>query len=274
MLNLIKKFFLNEWKGIKQAASSFNLIKILDNLFIDRIHPPEEITELKHPKEYKIIKEISDRAGVYPEKVFLSRSVNHNNGQALLKERTINIDRGNLGNEKPFTQLYTHELGHIKHRKLHSHLNLKYANIPYTLLLSATTNMYAVGLSAYAFMGNNKVLDGSNWLFSHTGKYLIAAAVTKAVLIRTREFMADLFAYKHTGLLPSVGIEEKRNGIIGNISGTVSEILSKVESGYPARLERDIVCKILGGKPKSISFVEKLNLERGQTQSNSHHTPS
>jgi len=72
--------------------------------------------------------------------------------------------------------------------------------------------------------------------------------------------------------LPSVAIE-KRNGIIGNISGTVRGILSAVESGYPTRIERDIVCKILGNKPKDASFVEKLNLERTNTQ-NISNTPS
>lgn len=261
MLGLLKKFISNEWKGIKQALVSHrhsgrNTLYPNENLLV------EKVTEENFPNAFKMMEEISHKSNVSHNGVFLSGLSYDTNAAAYHHTKKISIDRGNLADIKAFIRVYAHELGHVKYSTLHQHLGLGYLERPYKLLLSATTTMYGLGASAYMFLGENKILDGANWLLEHTGKYLAAAAITNAVLVRTREHMADLFAYNQTSLLPSVDVRQERNGILGNISKAVTEILSSVQSGYPTRIERDIVCKLLGGTPKKLSFVEQLNSTR------------
>ena len=262
----VNKFLKNELLGIKQSLLNI-FVTPLKRFINEQNFSAEELTANKFPSEFAITKEISEKANVLPEKIQLTRSYEENNGRHTGKTE-IEIDRGNLLKEESFVGTYAHELGHAKYTKLHSHLNLSYLNIPYKLLLSATSNMYGLGLSAYAAMGGNKVLDGANWLSSHTGKYLLAGIAVNAVLIRTREHMADLFAYNQTGLLPSqYNGDEKRAGIIGNVSKLLGDTYGLIGSGYPSYIERDAICKFLGNKPKDVSFVEKLKAERQQQKS-------
>ena len=221
--------------------------------------PDENLTAENYPAYAHIAEQISIHAKYAPESIVLKGNSIDSDGRVDFKKQSIIMERGNLNSDKLFVGTYTHELGHLKNSGLHSKLNMGLFKLPYTLLLSATTNMYGIGLSAYAVMGDNKMLDLANGLFHHTGKYLIAAAIVNTVMIRTKEHMADLFAYKHTGLLPSDYLDNsKRNGIIGNISKVIGDINGKLHSGYPTHLERDIVCKILGKKPKGNSFVERI----------------
>ena len=256
--DIIKKFFKNELKGLQQIWFFKPYDKIKESA---KNYKDEELSNNNHPAHYKIANEISEAANVHPANIILTADRNSYNGGANYKTNVVSIDRGNLQRDKSYVGTYAHEIGHLKYKKLHSHLSFGYGEIPYNLLFFATTNMYAFGLSAYTFMGNNKVLDGANWLFNHSGKYLIGAIIANAVFTRTKEHMADLFAYNKTGVIPSE-CTEKRHGVIANLLGLYSGIYSTLASGYPTTIERDLFVKIVGKKPTGVSFVEKLKSER------------
>ena len=259
--NFNKKFLENELLGLKQIRHAF--YKQTNS------KPDEELTKENYPAHYKISEEISNQAQVWPSNKLLVGNENETGGIANTVSLNIKIKRGSLNNDKIFVGAYAHELGHIKNVKLDSRLSMGYLKFPYLLLLSATTNLYGIGLSAYTVMGENKMLDLANGLFHHTGKYLVAAAVVNTVFARTREHMADLFGYKQTGLLPSeYSGQEKRNGIIGNVSKAISDVNGFLQTGYPSYKERDFICKILGKKPQGSSFVDRLKSDREQTSNN------
>ena len=256
--DVIKQFFKNEWKGLKQTwlVRQFCISKS------EKINE-QPLTSERYPVHQKIAKEISDKTNVNPSNIVLTGNIDSTIGLAYFKERKIVLGRGLLVDDKRFVGTYAHELGHIKHSKLHSQLGGTYFKIPYMLLFSATSNLYAIGGAAYTFLGNNKILESANWLFSHTGKYLAGAIIANTIMTRINEHMADLFAYNNTGLLPSAFLSDSRNnGILGKILDSPIEIILRVTEGYPTKTERDIVCKILGKKPIGMSFVEKLKSER------------
>lgn len=273
MFSLLKKFFSNEWKDIKQTGVNAGTLlpKITLPEHLEKGYADKKVTKKIYPQASKIIKRISNESGVSHKGVFLTGNPWDTNAHALLSQKKITIERGNLENTGAFIASYAHELGHLKYSKLHACLRSEYLKPPVNLWLSATTNIYAIGLSAYAFVGDNTILDVANWLGSHSGKFLATAAVTNAVMIRTREHMADLFAYKHTGLLPSVMVENKREsyGIIDLASNTIKTVWDFIKSGYPTGVERDLVVKIFGTHPQTRSGVEDLNKPTTHSQKKS-----
>ena len=264
LLDSINKFFKNELLGIRQALWNKFVNPIIE-IRNDIQNTTEELTKEKYPHEVNTINAISEKTGITPKNILLVGNEQNTVGTAICKSSNILIGKGCLSDDKLFAGTYTHELGHLKYGKLHSKLTIGYAKIPYKLLFEATTTLYGLGVSAYAFMGNNKALDYANTLFSHSGKYLVGAIVLNSIFNRTREYMADNFAYNHTGILPSEYLPSiKRNGIIGNASKIAGDIINTVKSGYPSTIERDFVAKIIGKKPIDTNFVERA--KKGKTE--------
>ena len=116
-------------------------------------------------------------------------------------------------------------------------------------------------------MGENYTSDIAGFVADKTGAYLAGAILLKGALVRTREYMADIFAYEQTGVLPSEGLkdlrnEDKRVGLLGNISKFVHQTNLYLTHGYPITIERDIAVKIFAKKKGEVSFVEKVEAER------------
>jgi hypothetical protein len=267
VLKYLKKFLQNEWMGIQQTA----FWSLKDNPMIRRHEPPpdEIITKDNYPEADTIVQEISASSNVIPTTVRLVGD--HNNFTGGEGRNNIFIGRGNLSDSISFTGILAHELGHAKHSKFHR--NISYLQFPLRILAEATTTLYGFGLMAYPFIGNNKSIDLANSIFQHGGKYIVPAIIVNAIAIRIREHAADLFGYKHTGILPSEYlIPDPRKGLLGNMFNITGKAIGMAYSGYPSIVERNLVCKLFG-KPKETSFVEKINAQRAALKNSTHELP-
>jgi hypothetical protein len=270
VIHLIERFIQNEWKGLQQIArklqESFFSNDILRLLLRFPLQPRIELSPENFPKKSQIINAINVKAKVFPTKVEVVGDVVNRLGAADPFAKEIALGKTVLETRANFLGSYTHELGHIKNRNVDRLVAI--TRIPFKLAFAATSCLYQSGLALHPFIGNNIALDMGNAITQHAGTFLAIGWLVNSITTRISEHRADLFAYKHTGLLPSEYLpSDYRRGLIGNISEILAQTESYIRTGYPTTLERDFVCKILGKKPADMSFVDKILSEQGQQNS-------
>ncbi len=255
MLKYLKKFIENEAKGLRQIG---NIYKEAIRQ-IEAIYWKSEIELEKTPlkAEQDIAMAISERAGVHPDSLKVT-SETFNSCYAKKKSIYLSLELIEKGSAQRYVGVYAHELGHVKHSKLHAILS--YSLIPTMVAMAATSSLYTIGLPMHYALDNDVVLNVAN----NVAMASTIPAAINCLSIAVREHMADIFAYNNTGLLPSSLLMEKRHGIIGNASKVLGEITGTIMGGYPPMIMRDLACKVFGKKPQDVSFVERLEAERQQ----------
>ncbi|MFZ4751920.1 MAG: M48 family metalloprotease [Chitinophagaceae bacterium] len=263
MFKLAKWFIQNELKGLGQIGKIFlNGIASFGYDYLGR-EKSQNLSDSNFEQVKEIVQNISENSKVIPDHVNVLLNPFEDKDHALLPS-VVNLSLKTINNKNRTEWTFAHELGHIKHRKFHKAINL--LNLPYNLAYKATTALYAFGAMAYPFLGNSGINFANNFV-GHAAEFLIVSGTLNAITTRVREYQADIFAYKQTGLLPSEHLgHDYRNGIVGNVSGIISNVSSIIISGYPVPLERDIVVKLIGGKPKKNSFVEEILKERKENK--------
>lgn len=261
MFNAVRKFIHREVEGIRNG-----IYDLVGQLFPNGSSEKHEITQESDPGLYSVTKEISENSDVHPKRVELIGTKDI--GGAHTFSRVIQIGKKTSENVESFKWTYAHELGHEKFHPLHQVLT--FTNLPYRLLFLATTTLYAFSSVAYPFakafeLAVGKEYNSFNWansLLDHTGQFLIAGSIINAITTRVSEHMADLFAYKYTGILPSEGLTNYRTtskSIIVNIAQFVSKTYDYIGTGYPMIGERNLICKLLTKKKTVQSFVDRIN---------------